>query len=167
MKIKISYLALGVMAATFVACKSENLDKGVPVDLASFRSLGEKKENDGKRFSIQGYPFISGDITVRNGIGSAKQYPYINFYDQPNGKGILIGSFPIENGSGPDQFDAPESFTMDEVTFQDHGGAKMKHTQKMSVSFTLELQTDRERTKSGDKMVYFGGPEAVRLDRAE
>jgi hypothetical protein len=154
-----------LMVLVLASC-SQNRDKGQIVTIDQLNELGVNKENSGKRFSIVGHPFIDRDITVR-ALGNKSQLPYINFYEQPNGQGKMIGSFPIENGKGKNEFYAPEAFTMDDVVFYDNDGKELKHTDKMQLSFTMDLQTERERMKLGDKMVYFGGPIDIRIDKAQ
>ena len=154
-----------VTAAVLVSC-GQNNEKGQVVNTEKFRALNELKENNGKRFAIVGYPFIDGDLTVRGKFADESQLPQIGFYEQPGGKGSLISSFPMSNGKGKNEFDAPETFTMEDVVFYDNEGKPLKYTDKMQVSFTMKLQVDRSKTKINDKSVYYGGPGDVRIDKA-
>jgi hypothetical protein len=151
--------------STLLFSCNKKLEQGKLVSKDEFKELGKLKENNGKRFSIAGHPFIDGDISVRQGIG--KQLPSISFYEEPNGKGAILGSFPVSNGKGKNEFYAPETFTMEDVIFYDNEGAPLKHTDKIQISFTMDLQVDRERSGSGENMAYYGGPVDVRFDKAK
>jgi hypothetical protein len=161
---KKTVFTLFFISALIVSC-NQKLEQGKLVSKEEFKGLGKLKENNGKRFSVLGHPFIDGDISVRQGIG--KQLPNINFYEEPNGKGAMLGAFPVSNGKGKNEFYAPETFTMDDVIFYDNDGTPLKHTDKMQISFTMDLQVDRERSGSGDDMKYYGGPASVRIDKAK
>ncbi|RZK17117.1 MAG: hypothetical protein EOO86_13330 [Pedobacter sp.] len=65
------------------------------------------------------------------------------------------------------EFDAPATFTMDQVVFYDNEGKPLKYTDKMEVSFTMDLQVDRSKTTINDKSVYYGGPSETRIDKAK
>lgn len=158
-------LIVVITAAMIISCGKNN-EKGQVVDSKGYSALNEVKENNGKRFAVVGYPFIDSDITVQGPLAGSNQLPQISFYEEPGGKGKMIARFPIANGKGNNEFDAPETFTMEDVVFYDNDGKPLKYTDKMQVSFTMNLQTDRERMKHGDKLVYFGGPEDVRIDKA-
>lgn len=163
---KMKKILFAVCTLLILASCSSNKEKGQIVTIEQYQSLAELKENNGKRFAIIGYPFINEDITVRGTFADKSQLPRINFYEEPNGKGKMIAAFPIESGKGKNQFDTPETFTMEDVTFYDNEGNKLKYTDKMQISFTMELQTERERTKHMDKLVYYGGPVDISIDKA-
>ena len=140
-------------------------EKGQIVSNDAYPDLTTNKDNDNKRFAIVGYPFIDGDISVRP-MGGETSYPSINFHTEPNGKGSVISFFPIKPGEGPNSFHTPANFTMADVVFYDNEGKPLKSTDKMQVSFTLDLQTDRPRLKLGDRMTYYYSTKSVRIDKA-
>jgi hypothetical protein len=140
----------------------KGLEPGKLVTYEEYLNLAKVKENADQRFAIVGYPFIGGDIKI--GMGTKTQ---ISFYEEADGKGRMIANFPIMSGTSANEFDVPENFTMADVKFFDNEGKELKSSEKMQVSFTLVLQTDRERSGSGDDMKYYGGPESIRLDKAK
>ena len=158
-------LFIAIASAMLVSC-SQNKEKGTLVNFDQYHALNEVKENNGKRFAIVGYPFIDGDITVRGGVSNESQLPHISFYEQPEGKGKMLASLPISNGKGKNEFDAPATFTMADVVFYDNEGKPLKHTDKMEVSFTMDLQVDRSTTVINGKTVYYGGATETRIDKA-
>jgi len=157
-------LVMAFVAAMFVSCK--NTEKGEVITTEQYQALNQSEANNGKRFALVGYPFIGKDIEVKGPLANDSQLPHIDFYEEPGGQGKLIASLPIANGTGKNEFDAPGTFTMDQVVFYDNEGAPLKYTDKMQVSFTMELQVERGKTTSADKSVYYGGPSDVRIDKA-
>lgn len=166
MKKRTLFLMIAI-SATFISCK--NAEKGKLITAEQFKSLNELEENDEQRFAVAGYPFIDDDIQVNalGGLDSQSQYPQIMFYEQPNGQGKPVGIFPIPNGTGKNEFNTPATFTMDDVVFYDNDGNPLKHTDKMEISFTMDLQTERSKTESNGKMIYYGNPIDVRIDKAK
>lgn len=159
-------LLIALASAMLIACTKNN-EKGTLVSKEQYEALNQVKENNGKRFAIVGYPFIDGDIEVKGPMANDSQLPYIKFYEQPEGQGKLIASLPIANGKGKNEFDAPATFTMADVVFYDNEGKPLKHTDKMEVSFTMDLQVDRSPTTMGGKTVYYGGAADTRIDKAK
>ena len=157
---------VAIASAILVSC-SQNKEKGQVVNFEQYQALNQVKENNGKRFAIVGYPFIDGDITVRGGVSNDSQLPQIGFYEAPGGKGKMLALMPIANGTGKNEFDAPETFTMDQVVFYDNEGKPLKYTDKMEVSFTMDLQVDRGKTTFNDRSVYYDGPSETRIDKAK
>lgn len=166
MKNKMKKMLLIALASAMLISCSQNKEKGQVVTFEEYHALNQKEENNEKRFAIVGYPFIGGDITVRGNATNESQLPQISFYEQPEGKGKMLATLPMENGKGSNEFDAPSTFTMDQVVFYDNDGKPLKHTDKMEVSFTLALQVDRGKTTINDKSVYYGGPTETRIDKA-
>ncbi|RZL38227.1 MAG: hypothetical protein EOO96_03375 [Pedobacter sp.] len=158
-------LFIALASAMLISC-SQNKEKGKVVTFEEYHALNQKEENNGKRFAIVGYPFVDGDITVKSTLSNDSQLPHIAFYDEPGGKGKMIASLPMANGKGKNEFDAPGTFTMDQVVFYDNEGKPLKYTDKMEVSFTMDLQVDRSKTTMNDKSVYYGGPSETRIDKA-
>ncbi|GIQ60851.1 hypothetical protein Flavo103_39870 [Flavobacterium collinsii] len=150
------------LALAMFSCGNSNSEIGKLVTTKEYEDLNKIEENNGKRFSIVGYPFIDSDIKT-----SIKTTPYIKFYEQPNGKGVIIGHFPIEDGEGKNEFYTPETFTMQDVIFYDNEGNKIKSSEKLQISFTLKLQTERSKSGSGADAAYYGGPEDVRIDKVK
>lgn len=157
---------IAIASAILVSC-GQNKEKGQVVNFEQYQALNQTEENNGKRFAIVGYPFIDSDITVRSGAANDSQLPQIGFYEEPGGKGKMLASMPIANGTGKNEFDAPATFTMDQVVFYDNEGKPLKYTDKMEVSFTMDLQVDRSKTTINDKSVYYGGPSETRIDKAK
>lgn len=161
-------LAMIFIIGSIVFSEKNNV-KGEPINLEQFHALNELKENDGKRFSIVGYPFIDKDVTIRNKSNTRleSQLNKVSFYEKPNGKGAFISDFPLPNGKKRNHYFVPDDFTIDDVVFYDNNGKPLKHTEKMLVSFTMDLQTDRATINMGSKEMYYGSPIKVRLDKAE
>ena len=158
-------LLIAIASAMLISCGKEK-EKGKVVNFEQYQALNQTEENNGKRFAIVGYPFIDGDIEVGGPLANDSQLPQIAFYEEPAGKGKMIALLPMGNGKGKNEFDAPETFTMDQVVFYDNEGKPLKYTDKMQVSFTLDLQVDRSKTTINDKSVYYGGPSETRIDKA-
>lgn len=159
-------ILFGLLVFPLLSSCLQHREKGKLVTEEDFLALGELKANDGKRFAIVGYPYIDGDIKLTGGFSNSS-FPLIGFYNKPEGKGIMIGSFPISHGKGNNQFFAPDNFTNASVLFYDNDGNPIKSSEKMQISFTMELKTHRERVKIHNRYLFFGGPEDIRIDPAE
>lgn len=163
---KITIILLSIMA---ISCNS-NREKGKLVSTEEYKNLNNLAENNGKRFSIIGYAFIDRNLEVSQlgGVGER-----INFFEQPEGKGGFIGAFPIAHGQDKNEFNTPKEFTMKDVVFYDNDGKEIKSDQKIQVSFTMQLEVDREKIPENDIAGiktgggYYGGAEKVRLDKVE
>jgi hypothetical protein len=160
---KMKNLFFAFIMVMFVSCIS-NLEKGKVITLADYSTLIEDKNNDNLRFSFIGYPNIDDDIT----IGFNKPV-YFSVYSKPAGQGDLIMAqvLPIGYGKGKNKFTVPKEFTMEDLVIYDNEGNALSYDTKMQFSFTLDLQTNRERSKQGDRLVYFHTLGKVRIDKAE
>lgn len=146
---------------------------GKPVADDGYILLRADKENNGKRFSIAGYPALSSDITTGTG-----RTTLLDIYTEPEGKGQLIAALPLSFGKGSNEFHVPETFTVADITVYDQAGNKHKYTDKLQFSFTLVLNTEAPRTTARirrrlagrvereEVTVYAGHAEAVRIDPA-
>lgn len=163
---------LTAVLAGFTSCSKPEA-QGTPIADDGYILLRADKENNGKRFSIAGYPALSGDITT-----GADRKPMLDIYTEPEGKGSLIAALPIAFGKGPNEFHVPETFTVADITLYDQDGNPHQYTDKLRFSFTLVLRTDRprssvrirrhvaDRIEREEVMVYPGHAEAVRIDPA-
>lgn len=139
-------------------------EKGKVISFEEYQSVVEDENNDNQRFSFVGYPNIDGDITT----GFNKPVMF-SVYSEPGGEGDLIMAevLPIVYGKGKNKFTVPEEFTIQDLVMYDNEGNALSYDTKMQFSFTLDLQTNRERSKQGDRMVYFHTLGNVRIDKAE
>ncbi len=155
-------LGLSLCALMLSACNSVtgNYEKGEPITLDQVKLINADAANDGKRFSIVGYGYIPGDITLD---GAAQ----IEIYTEPAGAGDYIIALPIYFGEGKNDFYIPDEFGDEDLVLYDNDGQAIAYNEAAEFSFEVDLQTDRERMTLGDQLVYFGAPEKVRIDRVE
>jgi hypothetical protein len=156
---KLLLFLLGTSLFVLPACGT--LEKGDPID--DLYSLYTDAENDGQRFSIEGYAYIGGDITTDWTGGEVN----IEIYSEPLGAGDMLATLPIGFGEGKNEFYVPEEFYMEDLVLYDNEGTALAYDDKAIFSFTLDLQTERERHEVLGELRYFGLPEKVRIDKAE
>lgn len=173
MKTKIIAFATAIFLS-FISCS--NKEKGKEVSKEEFRRLNEDKKNDNKRFAITGYPFIKGDIET-----GLKKQTSLEIYTEPDGKGEMIASLPVHFGTGKNEFSVPENFTVTDLKLYDNDGNELSYKDKVTFSYTLDLQTERKRINSFyfkktsgsrfpekvETMVYFHTEKEVRIDKAK
>ncbi len=162
----------GIITGT-LSCGKNAGEKGTLIAADTYVSLRANEQNNGKRFSIEGYPALDGDITTgRNRI------TVLNVYTEPGGKGKFIAGLPVDLGEGKNEFHVPEEFTIKDITVYDNDGKKHTYTDKLRFSFTLVLRTGQARIKTAslkmvegkmhkeEQMLYAGSAEDVRIDPA-
>jgi hypothetical protein len=153
--------------------KSGNYEKGKLVSPDELTSLYADKTNKGLRFSVVGYPAVTGDIAT-----GANKTPVLNVNTEPNGGGTLIISFPLDMGKDRNTFYVPEQFTIKDIQVFDNEGKSHASDEKMQFSFTLDLQTDQARVnrinmkmvngslQKNEKLVYLARLKDIRIDKA-
>lgn len=164
--------ALSLISILFTAC---NKERGKEISSEEYRRLYENKENDNKRFAISGYPFIDGDVTIGRNNNT------IEVYTQPGGKGDRIAGFTMPFGKRSNCFYVPDNFTLTDLKLYDNDGNALSYKDKISFSYTLDLDTNRARMKSFyfqktpgnpipktvDVMVYFHQEKNIRIDKTK
>lgn len=172
---KISSIARSLVIAGIItgslSCGKSAGEKGTLIAAEAYASLRADEHNNGKRFSIVGYPALDGDITT-----GGNRTTLLNIYTEPEGKGRFIASLPVALGEGHNEFHVPEAFTIKDIAVYDNGGKKHAYTDKLQFSFTLVLRTKQARIKTPsikivdgkilreDHMLYGGSTENVRID---
>lgn len=138
------------------------LEKGTPVaaDETAIDNANKDKNNDGKRFSVTGYPSLSNFNVI---VGKGRTLS-VHITTEPEGKGKFITSVNMPYGQKANRLYIPEQFTNKDVVVYDNEGNKHAYTEKMTFSYTLDLQVERGQLSKGD---YFNSKEEVRVDKAE
>ena len=138
-------LALNLFSCGNYASKVD-LTKGTSITRPQLFEYSQDTINDGKRFSFTGYFYLKRDIQL-----DRNKTVNLGIYTQSNGKGTLIYPVMLDFGKDPNLFYAPEAFTVDKLNVYDNAGKPLTYQDKIQVSFTLDLLTDRARKN----MIYF------------
>ncbi len=166
---------LGLLCIAFISCNSGSNEIGTVIDAKQFEELHSNKENDGKRLSVIGYPNIGTDLTIgRDGRG------HFTLFSEPDAKGNVIGLIRVEMGTDKNEMYVPDNFTMEDLVIHDNEGNELTYQDKIQVSFTVDLDTNRDpfetsklvkdetgKLVSKKMMKYYGqGPVNIRIDKA-
>ncbi|MFL9835698.1 hypothetical protein [Chryseobacterium terrae] len=159
------------------SCKNNN-EPATPINGEQFEKLRENKENDGKRFSITGYPYLDSDVTIHSDLGVL-----IDFYSQPKAQGEYMGSIKLGYKDDKNGMFIPNQFEADDLQISDNEGNQLGINDKMTVSFTMELDTNRPPHQGNNKLVkdkngipemvelpatYYGdGPSNIKIEKAQ
>lgn len=170
-------LWVAVIAASVLAsCDgTKNTEPGMPITAEQFEKVPQDAANNGKRMSITGYCYLSAtDVQINNNKIA------VMLYNQPKGEGGFIASFLVDFKAAKNGANMPETFTPDDLTLTDNEGNKLTVNDKVTLSFTANLQTDRatiEKTKTvkdaagNDSEVkvkeYYHDFSDIRIDRAK
>ena len=165
-------LLISLLALT--GCK--NTSKGTPLDVEAAKTIAFDKANDGKRYTIVGYPSISSDVWSTSGRQNTVS---VNFMTEPGGEGETVLALAVPLCTGSDCVHVPDSFGPEDLVLYDHGGNKLDYDAKAAVSFTLDLITDKEpmnatvwgkdekgRPTTRPGKMYFHSHEDIRIDPA-
>jgi hypothetical protein len=176
-KSKLTLMVLAIAVTLGLTNCGGNLEVGTPITAEQFKKLRENAENSGKRFSITGYPYLSkSDVTVRNDMKIS-----VPLHSEPQGKGELIGSIRLDYKELKNGMYIPNQFTPDDLVIYDNEGNELGVNDKITISFTLKLDTKREPGKSNIiekdergmpksipiKSYYGDGPVDIRIDKAQ
>lgn len=177
MKKKFIILSISVIYS-LTSCVGSSNDPATPIDAQQFEKLRENKENDGKRFSITGYPYLNRDVTVRNDMDIS-----ITLHSEPKGKGEYIGSIELGYKDSKNGMYIPDQFTPEDLQIFDNEGNQLTINDKIIISFTMELETNREPNDGGIKMekdekgiprmiktapTYYGqGPVDIKIEKVQ
>ncbi|WP_343558825.1 hypothetical protein [Sphingobacterium sp.] len=169
--------------ALLATCMLSSCDRGkdlpaTPINADQFEKLNQNKDNDGKRFSITGYPYLNSDVTVHSDMEIA-----VSLYSEPKGKGNYIGSIDLGYMDSKNGIYIPGKFTADDLQIFDNEGNSLGINDKIIVSFELDLDTKRpprtdikklEKDENGNpkiveqKPVYYGnGPSDIKIEKAK
>jgi hypothetical protein len=175
MKQKITVYTLSLSLLVFLFSNCGNNEKGEVITAQKFDSLKMDPSNDGKRYSLIGYPSVKGDITV-----FAENEGSMFLTSEPNGEGETIALINLKMGTGSNEMYIPDKFTNDDLRVYDNEGNELTTKDKIQVSFTVDMDTKREPvsqiktsvegTKVTTKQVmeYYGqGPTDFRIDKVE
>lgn len=122
---------------SLTACKDNS--KGTQVDVDTAKKLPFDAANDGKRFTVVGYPSISSDIWSSGRSPTVS----VNIKTEPGGEGDTVMSVEMPLGSGADKVSVPDTFGPEDIVVYDHDGTAQAYDKKIAVSFTLDLDTDQ------------------------
>jgi len=149
-----------------------------PITGEQFEKLRESKDNNGKRFSITGYPYLNSDVTIHNDLDVL-----VAFYSQPKAEGEYLGSIELGYKDEKNGMYLPTQFTPEDLKIFDNEGHKLGINDKITVSFTMKLVTNRPPSQGGTKMkkdekgipkivetapIYYGdGPTDIKIEKAQ
>lgn len=134
----------------FTNCGGGSSEPAQFVTYAQIDSLHYDKDNDGKRFYFEGFPYIM-ETDMR--IGSDRK-AFIYFYSEPRGKGKMTGAVQLGYKNSKNGFYIPDEFTSDDLQVTDNQGNEVSLDENVKVSFTMKLDVRRgpnEKTKK-----YYG-----------
>lgn len=162
MKTTLAIFAIST-ALALTSCGGSN-EPATPVNAAQFEKLRGSKDNAGKRFSITGYPFLDNDVTIGNDLEID-----VSLYSEPKGKGDYIGSVNMGYKDQKNGMYVPDQFTPDDLQIFDNEGKQLGVNDKITVSFTMKLDTNREprEDKSTGPTYYGDGPVDVKIEKAK
>lgn len=174
MKLLFSVGCLAAIALT--SCGGSN-EPATAINAEQFDQLRENKENAGKRFSVTGYPYLSGDVTVGNNMNIS-----VELYTEPKGEGELLGSFKLGYKDRKNGMYVPDEFTAEDLQIFDNEGKSSGINDKITISFTMKLDVKRAPITGQTKVVkdengmmksverapqYYGdGPVDIKIERA-
>lgn len=173
---KLKLVIVGVLGSLVLFSCGGSTEPGTPITAKQFDELYYSKDNADKRFSITGYPFIFSDVTMTGSTIS------ISINSEPMGKGETIGSVDMKYKEYKNGVYIPDTFTPDQIDIYDKDGNKLGVNDKIKVSFTLDLNTNREpyparvtkafvNGKMVDKQIpaeYYGnGPVDLMIEKVE
>lgn len=175
---KTTFIAL-LVTLTLISCGGGSNEPATAINGEQFEKLRESKENDGKRFSITGYPYLSNsDITVHNDMDIS-----VSIHSEPKGKGEYLGSIDLGYKDQKNGMYIPDQFTADDLQIFDNEGKQLGVNDKITISFTMKLDTNREPNKGSSKMEkdekgiprmvekapqYYGeGPVSIKIEKAK
>lgn len=141
-----SLVTLTLLASCSSTGHQKDLTRGTAITQSQLYEYCQDTAQDGKRYSFTGYFSLQEDIQL-----DRSQTVHLNLYTGPGGKGDLIYPVMMDFGKKPNQFYAPEKFTLSDLKVFDHTGKALSYRDKIQVSFTLDLMTDRARKR----MIYF------------
>ncbi|MDR2271980.1 MAG: hypothetical protein LBF27_13830 [Sphingobacterium sp.] len=169
---------LTVSTFAILSCDGGTDQPATPINADQFEKLYENKENDGKRFSLTGYPYLNSDVTVRNDMKIA-----VSLHSEPLGKGDYIGSLDLPYKENKNGMYIPDKFTAADLQVFDNEGNSLGVNDKVTISFKMNLDTRRaprtgikklEKDANGNpKMVeqkpaYYGdGPSRIKIEKAK
>jgi len=138
-------------------CSCINNEKGIPINTQQFMSLYKHKENAGKRFSIIGYPAMSNtDMRVDTTQGNLL---ILNDYHE-------LSAINIPLGNNKNEMAIPTKYKPYTLTVKDNDGNVLTTTDKIQVSFTMELDINKTPKITGKDTSYLGrGPIDIRIDK--
>ena len=145
-------LTLYVIFITLAATSCGNgggkadLTQGPEINQAQLYEYSQDTAKAGKRFSFTGYFSLNEDIEL-----DRNKTVHLSIYTEPDGNGTLIYPVMLDFGKHANEFYAPEKFTPDDLKLFDNAGNALGYKDKIRISFTLGLLTDRARKK----MLYF------------
>ncbi|QIH34948.1 hypothetical protein [Sphingobacterium sp. DR205] len=177
MKMTILTLLAGSTLA-ISSCGAGKDQPATPINADQFEKLYENKDNDGKRFSLTGYPYLNSDVTVRNDMEIA-----VSLFSEPKGKGDYIASIDLGYKDNKNGMYIPDKFTADDLQVFDKEGNILGVNDKITISFEMELDTRRpprtgikklEKDENGhpkmveQKPAYYGdGPSDIIIEKAK
>jgi|GEM_PF-636934 len=177
MKTTVAILAIS-MALALSGCSGASNEPATPINAEQFNKLRESKDNAGKRFSITGYPFLDSDVTVRNDMDIS-----VALHSEPKGKGDYIASIDLGYKDDKNGMYIPDTFTADDLQIFDNEGNQLGVNDKITISFTMKLDTNREPREGDSKMekdekgipkmvktgpIYYGdGPVDIKIEKAK
>ncbi len=168
---------LVILLFAFALYSCGNNEPATPINAEQFSKLYENKENSNKRFSITGFPFLDKDVTVRNNMKIS-----VSIYSEANGKGENIASVNMRYKEYKNGMYIPDNFTAEDLQIFDNEGNQFGVNDKITVSFTMDLNTNRppskERTSMGkvngkmQKIIipaqYYGnGPKNLKIEKSK
>jgi hypothetical protein len=164
------------LAVLTVSCNSNKSSQpqGQVVSKIELYKLCQDKANKDKRVAVEGYPALTGDIRSGNG-----NKVVLSIYTEPDGQGSAIYAVPMEVGKGSNKFHVPDEFTIQDIVVYDNDGKEHQYNEKLRFSFSMDLQTNLQRTKyhhrervngnleQSEFLVYQLRPKDLRIDKAE
>lgn len=175
-KIKLLF-STGCIAIALNSCGTGGNEPSTAINAEQFDQLRENKENAGKRFSITGYPYLKGDVTVGSNMNISVQ-----LYSEPKGEGEFIGSVRLGYKDQKNGMYVPDEFTPEDLQIFDNAGKPSGINDKITVSFTMKLDVKRAPITGQTKVVkdengmmksverapqYYGdGPVDIKIERA-
>lgn len=169
-------IAIGA-SVTLTSCGGDGGPATPLTKESQFEQLWENKENDGKRFSITGYPSIGSDVTIRNDM----EIP-VSFSTEPSGEGEYLGSIGLDYKDKKNGIYIPDEFTAEDIKIFDKDGNQLGAKDKITVSFKMNLDVRREPMKASTRTEfkdgtpvevttgpkYFGqGPSSIIIEKAQ
>jgi len=141
------YVLLITLATTSCDFKNNaHLTQGSEITQAQLYEYSQDTTKAGKRYSFTGYFSLNEDIDL-----DRNKTVHLNIFTAPDGKGTLIYPVMLDFGKHANEFYAPDKFTSEDLKLFDNAGNPLGYKDKIKVSFTLDLFTDRARKK----MLYF------------
>lgn len=156
MKMTILTLLAGSTLA-ISSCGAGKDQLATPINADQFEKLYENKDNDGKRFSLTGYPYLNSDVTVRNDMEIA-----VSLFSEPKGKGDYIASIDLGYKDNKNGMYIPDKFTADDLQVFDTRRPPRTGIKK------LEKDENGHPKMVEQKPAYYGdGPSDIIIEKAK